>query len=188
MKLTFIVILLSLLLVACGPQAEATIGSSQQSVQMREDGAAQESSVRNPDPSPELSEPVLETAPVETTNRNHWPDGEVRSDEQGFVEVAISPINLNSPTTSLNFEVSLNTHSVDLSMDLASLATLDADNGMSVNASVWDAPSGGHHVSGMLTFPADVDGSAFLDDATRLTLTIWDVDAPERVFVWKASE
>lgn len=191
MRFTFIVILLSMLLVACSPQPETSIGLSSQSVQTvqtEEESAAQESSVGSPDPEPESSEPLLEAAPVETTSKNQWPDGEVRSDEQGFVDFAISPINLNSPAESLDFEVSLNTHSVDLSMDLASFATLVADNGMSVNASLWNAPSGGHHVSGMLTFPSNVDGFVLLDNASRLTLTIRDVDAPERLFVWETTE
>ncbi len=45
-------------------------------------------------------------------------------------------------------------------------------------------PTGGHHVSGTLSFPASVEGKPVLDGATKLTLTIKSVDAPERVFIW----
>jgi hypothetical protein len=114
-----------------------------------------------------------------------WPDGEVQLDEQGFVEVAITPLNLNAPDETLDFSVGLNTHSVDLSMDLASLATLEADTGLGVWAVLWDAPSGGHHVSGVLSFPTLVDGEQLLEGASHLTLKIQDVDAPERNFTWR---
>ena len=69
-------------------------------------------------------------------------------------------------------------------MDLAALATLATDRGKTVQASQWDAPSGGHHVSGKLIFPATVDGQPLLEGAQKLTLTIKNLDAPERVFSW----
>ncbi len=121
----------------------------------------------------------------EVQSQAKWPDGEVQLDEQGFVEVAITPLNLNAPDETLDFSVGLNTHSVDLSMDLASLATLEADNGLGVRAVLWDAPSGGHHVSGVLSFPTLVDGEQLLEGASHLTLKIHDVDAPERNFTWR---
>lgn len=108
-------------------------------------------------------------------------------DEQGAVSVAVTPLDLSPDASSLDFEVAMNTHSVDLSMDLATLATLATDDGRSVTATLWDAVPGGHHVSGVLTFPAEVEGTAVLADASQLTLTIRDVDAPERTFVWPLS-
>lgn len=113
-----------------------------------------------------------------------WPDGEVQLDEQGFVEVAVTPLNLNASGETLNFSVGLNTHSVDLSMDLAQLATLETDNGLGVQAILWDAPLGGHHVSGVLSFPAVSEGVSLLEGASHLTLKIRDIDAPERSFTW----
>jgi hypothetical protein len=107
-----------------------------------------------------------------------------REDSQGAVTVSVIPLNLDAPSDTLNFDVAMNTHSVDLSMDLAILATLESDTGLSVAPLIWDAPRGGHHVGGALTFPASVDGKPLLDGAATLTLTIRDVDVPERVFVW----
>jgi hypothetical protein len=94
------------------------------------------------------------------------------------------PLDLTSSQDTLSFEISLETHSVDLSMDLAALATLTTDTGLSIQAAVWDAPLGGHHVSGTLSFPASVEDIAILEDASRLTLIIKGVDAPERIFAW----
>jgi hypothetical protein len=100
------------------------------------------------------------------------------------VEVVVRPLDLGSQAGKLTFEVALNTHSVDLNMDLATLSTLTTDTGLTVQADVWDAPRGGHHVSGTLSFPSSVDGKEILDGAAKLTLTIKDVDAPERTFAW----
>lgn len=109
---------------------------------------------------------------------------ETAVDEQGAVSVAITPVDLSLEAATLSFEIAMNTHSVDLSMDLAELATLTTDNGRSVSATLWDAVPGGHHVSGVLVFPAVVAGTAVLEGATEVTLTITDVDAPNRIYTW----
>lgn len=107
-----------------------------------------------------------------------------RSDNQGAVVVEITPVDLKTSADTLAFDISLNTHSVDLSMNLAAEATLATDTGRSVNGLSWDAPAGGHHVAGTLTFPASIDGTRLLAGASKVTLTIKGLDAPERVFTW----
>ena len=108
-----------------------------------------------------------------------------RVDEQGAVIFDVTPLNLGTPADTLNFDVAMNTHSVDLSMDLAALSTLSTDNGVIVQASKWDAATGGHHVEGTLIFPSMQDGTSILEGASKLTLTIVDVDVPSRVFEWE---
>lgn len=112
-------------------------------------------------------------------------DSAARIDQQGAIIVEITPLNLDAPTDTLEFDVVLTTHSIDLSMDLATLSTLTTDTGVSVNATLWDAPLGGHHVEGKLIFPATKDGKSILEGATKLTLTILNVDAPTRIFEWE---
>jgi hypothetical protein len=112
------------------------------------------------------------------------PDVLIRTDNQGAVAFTVQPTNLSSADETLNFAFSMNTHSVDLSMDLASLATLSTDKGISVSGLSWNGPSGGHHVSGVLSFPTSNVGTPILDGATKITLTIKNVDAPERIFTW----
>lgn len=102
--------------------------------------------------------------------------------------MVVTPVNLVDPGETLDFDVVLDTHSVDLSMDLAPLTTLTTDNGRLVPPSQWDAPSGGHHLSGKLIFPATVDGQPVLEGAKKLTLTIKNLDAPERIFSWDLGE
>jgi len=107
-------------------------------------------------------------------------------DEQGMVVIEVTPANLDGAADTLEFDLAMNTHSVDLSMDLATLSTLSTDTGFTVQPLRWDAPpGGGHHVSGKLIFPSMVDGKALLEGARKLTLTILNVDAPTRLFEWE---
>ena len=114
-------------------------------------------------------------------------DGLSRTDSQGAVIFDVTPLNLDNPGDTLQFDVSINTHSVDLSMDLATLTTLTTDTGITVQATLWDGAKGGHHVEGKLSFPAAQNGKSILDGAKQLTMTIKNVDAPERTFTWDLS-
>jgi hypothetical protein len=107
-----------------------------------------------------------------------------RIDQQGAVVVDVTPLDLAQPGQTLNFQVSMDTHSVDLSMDLLPLATLTTETGLEIQAVSWDGPGGGHHVSGTLSFPSTVDGKPLLEEASLLTLTIRSVDAEARIFTW----
>ena len=102
-----------------------------------------------------------------------------------MVTVEVTPLNLGMPVDMLIFEVAMNTHSVDLSMDLATLSILTTDASSVMQTSLWDAPRGGHHISGNLIFPATEDGKSILAGATKFTLTITNVDVPTRAFEWE---
>jgi len=108
-----------------------------------------------------------------------------RTDQQGMVVVEVTPLNLGTPADTLIFEVAMNTHSVDLSMDLVQLSTLTTNTGMVIQALSWDAPLGGHHVSGKLTFPAMKDGVSIMDGVTNITLQIRNMEADLRTFEWQ---
>jgi hypothetical protein len=147
----------------------------------------------SPQADPQLA-PVSNTTPTPTDDPALIPtlfpnatgnSDMARIDEQGAVVVEVSPLNLGTPADTLDFSVIMNTHSVVLSMDLATLSTLTTDTGVSVQATLWDAPRGGHHVEGRLIFPATQDGKSVLEGATKLTLTVLNVDAPSRIFEWE---
>ena len=123
-------------------------------------------------------------SPPASAAQNDTSEDLTRSDGQGAVIVKVKPLNLNNPGETLDFDIVLETHSVDLNMDFAALATLTADNGRSVPAATWDGPSGGHHVEGKLLFPTNESGAPVLEGTTRLTLTLRNIDAPERTFTW----
>jgi len=163
-------LLMLFLLVACAPSQAVT-----------EQPTAVASPVSNVTSTP-MDDPALLPTLFPNSNGN----GEfTQIDEQGQVVFEVTPLNLGTPADTLNFDVAMNTHSVDLSMDLAALSTLSTDNGVIVQASKWDAIPGGHHVEGTLIFPSVQDGTSILDGASKLTLTIVDVDAPARVFEWQ---
>ncbi|MEO6062451.1 MAG: hypothetical protein ABIQ99_10975 [Thermoflexales bacterium] len=109
----------------------------------------------------------------------------VRTDAQGAVQFKVTPLNLENPNETLDFEIDMNTHSVDLGMNVAKLATLTLNNGLTVVATQWEAPGGGHHVAGKLLFPSTVDGISVLKGATSVALTLRNIDAAERRFVWE---
>lgn len=85
------------------------------------------------------------------------------------------------------FTIVLDTHSAALDgYDLRQLAVLRV-NGSIVSPLSWDAPAGGHHRSGTLTFPASApDGRPLITDQTRqVELILRDIgDVPERVLTW----
>ncbi|MHB1134286.1 MAG: hypothetical protein ACYC4L_18100 [Chloroflexota bacterium] len=68
----------------------------------------------------------------------------------------------------LVFAVVMDTHSVDLDgYDLSRLAVLRTNDGREVQPLAWEAPKGGHHRQGKLTFPAQAaDGAPLLGDGT----------------------
>lgn len=107
-----------------------------------------------------------------------------RTDSQGMVTVEVTPLNLGNAADTLDFDVSLSTHSVDLSMDLAQVATLSTDTGVTVQATLWDGPRGGHHVAGKLSFPATQAGKPILEGAKQVTMTLTGIDNATRVFTW----
>lgn len=113
--------------------------------------------------------------------------GLAQSDAQGAVDVAVTPLNLERPGDTLDFQVSLNTHSVDLSFNLAAQAMLRDDRGREVKALTWEGGTGGHHLSGRLTFPIeDASGTVLLGPQTHhLELLLRDVaGVPQRTFRW----
>lgn len=108
----------------------------------------------------------------------------VRTDAQGAVEFVVEALNLHKPGETLDFRVTMDTHSVDLGWDLAALSTLETDTGLRVGAIEWPV-GGGHHYAGTLTFPRlTADGADLLEGAAGVRLIVRDTDVPERVFDW----
>lgn len=137
---------------------------------------------------PNPASPQTPIGPAPVTEASAAPAAEsadlLRVDSQGAVTVEITPLNLTSPGETLDFSVSMDTHSVDLSMDLAALSTLMTDRGDVVQAVKWDAPLGGHHVAGTLSFPAALNGRPLLAGVSQITIYIKNVDAATRMFTW----
>ncbi len=136
-------------------------------------------------PPPAAATPIRATA-LNSSPTTPAPAGGAltRTDTQSAVEFKVTPLNLSAAGQTLDFDVVMDTHSVELTWDLAALSTLKADNGREVAGLIWPGGSG-HHVEGTLSFPATTDdGQALLEGATRLTLVIRNAAVPERAFEW----
>ena len=112
-----------------------------------------------------------------------------QSIEGGGVTVKVTPLTLTDKTaTSLDFEVVLDTHSVELNYDVAQLSLLRDNLGNEYKPSVWTPEqSGGHHVSGLLSF---ADRTAILQTGvTSLELDVTGIAGiPSRLFQWTVGE
>jgi hypothetical protein len=105
-----------------------------------------------------------------------------RVSDEAAVVVDITPLNLDRAQGELAFQVGLNTHSVDLSYDLSQMAVLRTSHGVEITALTWEGPTtGGHHVSGLLTFPAvELSGAEWIE-----VVVMGVADVPERTFRWE---
>lgn len=85
------------------------------------------------------------------------------------------------------FQVTIVTHSVDLDQyDLVELAVMRLNDGREICLDAWDALEGGHHRSGLLTFPTSADGKpVFSPEVRSFDLVTRDIaGVAERKFNW----
>jgi hypothetical protein len=111
-------------------------------------------------------------------------DDLTQTNDEAAVTIQVTPLNLNDRSAAtLDFEIALNTHSVELGYDLTAIATLSNDAGEKVQPTKWDGPGGGgHHREGTLSFPQ------LKNRSQALTLTLRGIaDVPERTFTWKVN-
>lgn len=127
------------------------------------------------------------TLPIGAPTVAMAPDGATQTSEGGEVTVTATWAGKAAGPT---FTVALNTHSVDLdAIDLTTLATLSAD-GIQVRPTVWNAPKGGHHREGVLSFPTTADDGRPVigSQTTTIELVIRGVaGVPERTFRWRVA-
>jgi hypothetical protein len=110
----------------------------------------------------------------------------VRSAEAGGVTVTVLPLNLEATNaTTLDFNVTVDTHTAALDQNLAVVSMLQPPMGGELASIQWNGPTGGHHVEGILSFPrTDTMGMAIMGPGT-LTLILRNyAGVAERTFAW----
>lgn len=120
---------------------------------------------------------------VATEEAPSAPIFETQTSNAGQVVVDVTPLNLGTAAETWEFEVALNTHSVNLDYDLMAVAVLRDDRGNEYLPISWNgSPPGGHHRRGVLSFAALPEPGAFVEVVIREVAGV-----PERVFHWELS-
>jgi len=117
----------------------------------------------------------------------------MRVDAQGEVAIGVSLVNLdNHPKDHLEFDVLMDTHSVDLDQyDLALMSQLSLDGILyPVESMEWRVTEGeGHHLRGRLVLTGPLLDTAILEVADAMELKIVELDGVNaRVFRWESVE
>lgn len=109
------------------------------------------------------------------------PGGSTQTSDGGQVTVVVD---WAGPAAGAVFDVTLDTHSVDLdTLDLSD-AILRNDRGEALSAEPWPAPKGGHHREGALTFRGDT--ASLFTGARWVEIVLSGVgDLAERTLRWE---
>ncbi|MBI4037036.1 hypothetical protein HY385_01290 [Candidatus Daviesbacteria bacterium] len=98
------------------------------------------------------------------------------SDENAVVvEVTPKVLSDNQPAS---FQMAFDTHSVPLEFDLLKVSKLTDDQGNIYQPVSWSGGSGGHHLSGILTFPK-------IGNVKSIELIVTGVAGVDRIFKWE---
>lgn len=103
-----------------------------------------------------------------------------QTNSEGNVEIVVQPKSIRSDSPTWNFDVSLETHSVELSQDLVQVSELANETGTAFKPIAWEGdPPGGHHRKGTLIFKPITP----MPKTLKLTIrTIGEI--PTRTFQW----
>lgn len=111
------------------------------------------------------------------------PAYKTQQQESGDITLSVTPKVLSSKKPA-SFEIILDTHSVDLTFDMAGISNLEDINKTPYGKSVWEGdPPGGHHRKGTLTF-----SDRLKDSADVVTLTFSDIAGTDWKFQWPVAE
>ena len=103
-----------------------------------------------------------------------------QSSDKQSIKITAAPQNVPGAEKSLDFEVTMESHTQDIGDDLNKSALLIAD-GKQYLPSAWEgAPPGGHHRKGLLRFKSIAQPPSSIELQIRLTN-----DAAPRSFKWQ---
>jgi hypothetical protein len=129
-----------------------------------------------------VAPPTVASIPSKPSAQSSASAFETKSNSGGSVTVDAKPsaLQVGQP---IEFDIALNTHSVDLSDDMTKITTLRDDAGNEYKPIAWEgAGPGGHHRSGTLKFAALASKPKYVELVIKGLATV-----PERVFRWDLS-
>lgn len=132
---------------------------------------------------PQQEEGAYPPSPSSGSSSHEPANGLIQSNTGGRVTFDVEWIKVGDSL--LIFDVSMNTHSVDLDQyNLGELAVLRDDTGNEYHPVSWDSAPGGHHRRGTLTFP--LPDSVSQGKTKYVEMMIRDVAGiEERVLKWE---
>lgn len=113
---------------------------------------------------------------IETSAQNSGLSPQTKT--MGAVEVEVKPVSVASGKEVI-FEVSMNTHSVELNYDYTKIAALTDDRSNSYKPIKWVGGNSGHHLEGELYF------DALPQNPKELTFTLKGIDNKVESFSWQ---
>ena len=125
------------------------------------------------------SSEILQTISADVTTQPQQNKLASQEHEGGNVTVIVKPKNLKVGEKP-EFEVTFETHSVDLNFDVSQVSNLSDDKGYLLATPIWEgSPPGGHHRKGSLTFNSPLTETEYVE------LVILNVaGVKERKFNW----
>ena len=123
-------------------------------------------------------------APASNASNSNTTGGlEPQTIEGGSVTVQVTPLafQLDAP---LEFDIAMDTHSVELADDMLKAVVLRDDSGTEYTPTAWDGPGGGgHHREGKIKF------APLTINTKTLTLVVKNIaGVPERVYQWDVAQ
>lgn len=117
----------------------------------------------------------------DTTQSSHSDQNlSLQESDENNVVIVVKP-KVISEGKKTQFEIQLNTHSVNLDFDLEKISKLIDENGNEYTDSTWEgSPPGGHHRNGVLTFDTPM-----VQTKTLRLIMIDESSIKERTFEWK---
>jgi len=103
---------------------------------------------------------------------------ESQKKSMGEVDVEVTPIKLESGQP-IQFSLSFNTHSVDLSYDYTKIISAQDDKGNKYKATSWSGGNSGHHLEGELKLEELQEG------ASEVFLFLDGIDNEKGEFLWE---
>lgn len=104
---------------------------------------------------------------------------QAKTDNQANVTVEVIPKSIGVNQEKNTFEISFNTHSVDLNFDFQKVIILKDNLGNKYEAIEWTGGKSGHHMNGNIVFPK-IDSNA-----KSIEMEIDSVGGVTRIFDWE---